>query len=127
MIEVIKTAIPLGLLLSVMIGPIFFVLLETSITKGFRAALFLDIGVILADVFYIIIAYFGSKQLIADINNQPGLFVLGGTLMLVYGILLFFKKETVKPKKSKVKGTYLLLIIKGFLLNIINIGVLLFG
>ena len=38
-------AIGIGFLLSVMVGPVFFVLLETSITKGIRAALALDIGV----------------------------------------------------------------------------------
>ncbi|MGB5652717.1 MAG: LysE family translocator, partial [Robiginitalea sp.] len=37
MIEDIQAAIPLGFLLSFMVGPVFFVLLETSATKGFRA------------------------------------------------------------------------------------------
>ena len=37
MIEDIQAAIPLGFFLSFMIGPVFFVLLETSIVKGFRA------------------------------------------------------------------------------------------
>ena len=35
MIEDIQAAIPLGFFLSFMIGPVFFVLLETSIVKGF--------------------------------------------------------------------------------------------
>ncbi|HRB73280.1 MAG TPA: LysE family translocator, partial [Flavobacterium sp.] len=39
MIDDILTGIPLGFFLSFMIGPVFFVLLETSITKGFRAAM----------------------------------------------------------------------------------------
>jgi threonine/homoserine/homoserine lactone efflux protein len=34
-----------------MIGPVFFILLETSIIKGFRAALVFDLGVVLGDVF----------------------------------------------------------------------------
>ncbi len=37
MIEDILTGIPLGFFLSFMIGPVFFVLIETSITKGFGA------------------------------------------------------------------------------------------
>ncbi|MEY3438093.1 MAG: hypothetical protein RL265_678, partial [Bacteroidota bacterium] len=40
-----------------MIGPVFFVLLETSIRKGARAALALDLGVLLSDLVYILIAY----------------------------------------------------------------------
>ena len=53
MIEDIQTAIPLGFFLAFMIGPVFFVLLETSVTKGFRAAVVFDLGVIVADIFFI--------------------------------------------------------------------------
>jgi len=60
MIEDIQAAVPLGFFLAFMIGPVFFVLLETSATRGFRAALAFDLGVILADVFFIAIAYFSS-------------------------------------------------------------------
>ncbi|MEX0273390.1 MAG: LysE family transporter, partial [Flavobacteriaceae bacterium] len=56
MLEDIQAAIPLGFLLSFMIGPVFFVLLETSVIKGFRAALIFDLGVILADALFLLIA-----------------------------------------------------------------------
>mgnify|MGYP000648356774 FL=1 len=46
LLQDILSAIPLGFFLSFMIGPVFFVLLETSVVKGFRAALFFDLGVI---------------------------------------------------------------------------------
>ena len=40
------------------------VLLETSITKGFRAAVAFDLGVIIADTCFILICYLGSFQLL---------------------------------------------------------------
>lgn len=126
MIEDIQAAIPLGFLLSFMIGPVFFVLLETSATKGFRAGVSLDIGVIFADIVFLLIAYFSSFQLLENLSNQPGLFVFGGMILLVYGILLFVKKARKKSNVKASKGTYLGLIVKGFLLNFINIGVLVF-
>ena len=43
MINDILAGIPWGILLSFMIGPVFFILLETSIIKGFRAALVFDL------------------------------------------------------------------------------------
>src|SRR5690606_30801586 len=49
----IITGISLGFFLSFMIGPVFFILIETSLTKGFRAALALDLGVIVADLSFI--------------------------------------------------------------------------
>lgn len=126
MIEDIQAAIPLGFLLSFMIGPVFFVLLETSATKGFRAGLFFNIGVIIADILFLVIAYFSSFQLLENLSNQPGLYVFGGMIILVYGIVIFVKKETKKEKVKAKKGSYVTLMVKGFLLNFINIGVLVF-
>ena len=130
MVNDIIAGIPWGIFLSFMIGPVFFILLETSIIKGFRAALVFDLGVILGDIVFIGIAYLGSYRLIQSLKDQPALFIFGGVLMLAYGIISFIqlKKEqkinTDIIDKEIVKKNYISLFIKGFLLNIINIGVL---
>jgi len=128
MIDDIQAAIPLGFLLSFMIGPVFFVLLETSATKGFRAGLVFDLGVIFADIIFLTIAYFSSFQLLENLSNQPGLYVFGGVILAVYGITIFFNREYIGSKTDikPRKGGYLSLFVKGFLLNFINIGVLVF-
>lgn len=129
MVEDIQAAIPLGFLLSFMIGPVFFVLLETSALKGFRAALSFNIGVIIADILFILAAYFSSYQLLENLSNQPGLYVFGGCILLVYGITTFFKRPIKNTGQNPIKitsGDYLGLLVKGFLLNFINIGVLVF-
>jgi len=128
----ILSAIPLGFFLSFMIGPVFFVLLETSVVKGFRAALFFDLGVILADIVFITIAFFSSYRLIQTIKDDPSLFIFGGLVMLTYGIISFInnRKEAKKIKideidpKELAKTNYISLFFKGFFLNFINIGVL---
>lgn len=129
MIAELQTAIVLGIFLAFMAGPAFFVLIETSIVKGFRAALAFDLGVITSDVFFILSAYFSSYQLLENINNQPGLFVFGGTLLTFYGITIFLRKTNhalrTHPELKK-KVNYIGFYVKGFLLNIINIGVLVF-
>ncbi len=129
MLEDIQAAIPLGFLLSFMIGPVFFVLLQTSALKGFRAALTFNVGVIVADIIFILAAYFSSFQLLENLSNQPGLYVFGGVILLVYGLTICFKKEEKIPAEEPIKTTrsdYLGLFVKGFLLNFINIGVLVF-
>jgi len=128
MLEDIQAALPLGFFLSFMIGPVFFVLLETSAIKGFRAALSFDFGVIIADILFITIAYFSSYQLLENLSNQPGLYVFGGVILLIYGLSIILKKEKKEVARNVkiTKGGYLNLFIKGFLLNFINIGVLIF-
>ena len=78
-------------------GPVFWVLLETSITKGFKAAVAFDLGVMFADVCFIGICYLGSFQLLEDDQNKQGLFVLGGTILLLYGLFSWINRN----KKSK--------------------------
>ncbi|MFV8331849.1 LysE family translocator [Flavobacterium sp. GSP14] len=130
MINDILAGIPWGIFLSFMIGPVFFILLETSIIKGFRAALVFDLGVVLGDIVFIGIAYLGSYRLIQSLKDQPALFIFGGVLMVAYGIISFIqlkKEEKINTDiidREIVKKNYLSLFIKGFLLNIINIGVL---
>ena len=60
----VKNAILFGFFLSFMIGPVFFMLIQTSILKGARAAIAFNLGVILGDVAFIVIAYFGSRHLL---------------------------------------------------------------
>ena len=130
MINDILTGIPWGVLLSFMIGPVFFILLETSIIKGFRAALVFDLGVVLGDVFFIVIAYLGSYRLIQSLNDNSSLFIFGGFIMMAYGFISFIGTKKEKKINTKtldneiIKKNYVGLFFKGFFLNIINIGVL---
>ena len=133
MLHDILTAIPLGILLAFTIGPVFFVLLEISITKGFRAAIVLDLGVITADLIFILIAYFSTNQLLEKLKDDPSLFFLGGTIMLAYGLISFIKQknsfknkeqEDILNNETPKSNNYLSLYFKGFILNFINIGVL---
>jgi threonine/homoserine/homoserine lactone efflux protein len=130
MINDILTGLPWGIFLSFMIGPVFFILIETSITKGFRAALAFDLGVVFGDIFFIGVAYLGSYRLIASLKDKPALFIFGGIVMVTYGIISFVKlKKQAKIQYEAIddeiiKKNYGSLLVKGFFLNIINIGVL---
>jgi threonine/homoserine/homoserine lactone efflux protein len=135
MLNDILAAIPWGFLLAFTIGPVFFVLLETSITKGFRAAMVFDAGVVFGDFVFILIAYFSTNQILERLKDDPGLFIFGGGIMLTYGIISFIKekKNFLKKKDEEQveednipKNNYLGLFFKGFFLNFINIGVLAF-
>lgn len=130
MINDILTAIPLGIIFAFFIGPVFFVLIETSIIKGVRAAIVFDLGVILGDVVFILIAYFSSYQLLHKLKDDPSLYFFGGIVMLTYGIISLIRDNKAKKKLVEIdneeiqKNNYFGLFLKGFFLNFINIGVL---
>lgn len=131
MIQDILAAIPLGIFLAFLLGPVFFVLLETAAIKGFRAALLFDLGVILADVVFLFIAYLSTSKLLKSLKDDPALYIFGGVILATYGIMTFlqakksFSIEDDTPEVRKLsRNDYLGLVAKGFLLNFINIGVL---
>lgn len=119
-----------GFFLAFMVGPVFFVLLETSATKGIKQAITFDLGVILADVLFITASYYGSKQLLEKIKDDSRMFYVGGTVLFVYGLVTFIKEKRRKLIASELmvedKSNLVGLFIKGFLLNFINVGVLAF-
>lgn len=110
-----------------MIGPVFFLLLDISIRKGVRAAISFDIGVLLSDIIYILIAYlfFSEVQKLTVGQNETIIKILGGFLFLIYGSLTFFKKP--KEQSTEEMGStiiltkdYVVLFLKGFVLNMAN-------
>lgn len=126
--DLILKGIITGLILSIMIGPVFFVLLETSIRKGIKSAIFFDLGVLLNDIVYILIAFFFYQQVAGLLEKEDTtlLQIAGGSLFLIYGAYYFFWKKTDAhdlhtsvSKGGSAKG-YILLFIKGFLLNLAN-------
>ena len=132
MLQDILMAIPLGLLLCFMIGPVFFIVIETAVTKGFRAAIVFDLGVVTADLLFITIAISSSYRLIENLQDQPALFIFGGLIMVSYGIISFIKLKKVAKNIDEndeiqevlQKKNYRELYFKGFILNCINVGVL---
>ncbi len=125
----ILTPITVGFFTAFIMGPVFWVLLETSITKRFKAAVAFDLGVMFADVCFIGICYLGSFQLLEDDQNKQGLFVLGGTILLLYGLFSWInrnKKSKDQPEIQESKENYFGLAAKGFAINILNVGVFIF-
>lgn len=88
------TAIFLGIILSIItIGPIFFFIIETSLSetslsKGFKSAVILNLGVILADIIFIIIANYSKNYL----NNYNSIYykIYGILTIILYCYIFYF-------------------------------------
>ena len=108
-----------------MIGPVFFMLIQTSILKGARAAIVFDLGVILGDLSFILIAYYGSRSLLEKIKDDPRLFFIGGLVLIIYGLITYLEKENKKEALASakiievpVKNNYLKLFLKRLLFKL---------
>jgi len=127
MIAILLKGILFGLLLAVMIGPVFFALIQNSITKGFRAGLFMALGVVITDILFIFLMYF-SVRFFKDNNYLAiGFGIVGGLIMLITGIYSLKKKEyNVNQKAENGRKGAFKQFVKGFVLNGINPFVLLY-
>lgn len=133
MVGLITDGIIAGLILSTMLGPVFFVLIEISIRRGARAALAFDFGVFVSDVLYILLAYLFYFQVAKFMNdeNQGFIQIFVGIVFIFLGLVTYLKK----PKKVKVDEVgkiihsskdYVILAFKGFFLNKANPLVILY-
>ena len=119
-----------GFLLAFAVGPVFFTLIETSITKGFKAGIFFDLGAMTADIIFIIIAFFSTSKILDKVKDDPGLLIFGGAVLIAYGIISYIRtaKSFIKIAREhyavNVKKNLGGLFLKGFLLNFVNFGVL---
>ena len=129
MVEPIISGILLGGVLALLVGPVFFMIINTSIKKGFLPASMLAFGVLLSDGLFVLLTYFGSSWLfyIKEYNNLVA--GAGGLLILTFGVFTFFKQAKVHADALETiddSKTRLIDIVKGFTMNSLNPSALLF-
>ena len=128
MIETILVkGIVTGVILSFMLGPTFFLLLETSIRKGTKSALVFDAGVLVSDVFYIVLAFlfYHEIQKLTVGTNQEILKLIGGIVFVIFGVVTIIKKPQQKDVLEIIETEispkdYVMLLVKGLMLNMLN-------
>lgn len=118
-----------GFTLALLIGPALFVLIQTSIHRGFKAGLLIAAGIFLSDLTVILLCHAGFSQILGDDPRQNFYFSLvGGMVMIIFGTVTFTRKPVIEdpdPDKDvviKVPGPAIY-VLKGFFLNIANPGV----
>lgn len=126
--DIVVNGFLFGLLLCVLIGPVFFALIQNSIEKGFWSGFFMAIGIALSDSFYIVVTYLGISQLVDNSQFNMWLGGIGGLIMLGFGVVYLAKPVPKKGLKQlhQQDTQWFQQIMKGFLLNGINPFVLFF-
>ncbi len=116
-----------GITLALLIGPVFFALLRVSIERGFTSGAWMALGIAVSESFIIALVAIGVAQLAETKEFQFYLGIVGGSMMLVFGLFPFFKKVKQRAEsKINKKAQGYKLAIEGFLLNVLNPSVYLF-
>jgi len=135
-------AIMIGLFLSVVVnmGPAFITLVQTSLHRGFKSAAWFVTGVILNDAMIIALYILTSVQVVMRSPLEVTLFSIGaGIILLLFGIFTFRRKVEEKEsfiekrtneilekqlekklEKKEDPSPWLLMLGKGFVINLLN-------
>lgn len=125
--QAILDGILMGLPLSISIGPSFFALIQTSIKSGFKSSFALASGIILSDALCVVVAFFGASQLFNDPRNKILIGIIGGVVLIIFGCFNFFQKQQVVTESIVVQTMKIhFLLLKGFVMNILNPFVIIF-
>jgi len=121
-------ALGLSLALIFGFGPAFFALIQTALHRGFWQGVLLAFGIFLNDLTVVVLALLGSISLIRGSENYKLLGIIGGSLLIIFGIITFRRKQLTKhSKEDKSDDNHPIIYIgKGFLLNLVNPFVWLF-
>lgn len=120
MIDVIFKGLLFGLSIGILIGPIIFALLETTIEKGRKTGFVFASGIWFSDIIYVIIVNLILKGIgISEQMMKLG-GIVAGIILIIFGISAWFTKiDTSKSYRLNIKRVGQAFL-KGISINIFN-------
>lgn len=124
-LSLISQTIIIVLLLTFSFGPAFFALINTGIKYGYKPGALLAAGVVFSDLFVclivILMVHYGAINFLQDEKNQRFAGIIAGIILVVFGAF-YFKKPVSKSEESiEIQApSTLVLLLKGFFLNLFN-------
>lgn len=110
-----------GLALIILIGPVFFTLLKTSLQYGVFAGSLVAFGIFISDIIAVLLCVFGASSYLKSEESKFYLSIAGAVILIALGLKYFFKKKAVDEDRIQLKAShYAVFFIKGFLVNFVN-------
>lgn len=121
-IEPIWKGLVTGILFTLTFGAVFFSLIQASVQRGLKKALFIAAGVVISDAFFIGVAVLGSTFISDEMHRYDlQIRITGFVFLLILGIRSLVKKDkdhrndnTLTDKRN------IIYLAKGIMLNSIN-------
>lgn len=137
MLALLLKGVSLGIVLSFIIGPLFFAIIQSALEGGFKAGLAVAVGIWASDVLFVVVVVRGLEAVAAAaaspaFHHWAGL--AGGLMLVGFGVAGLLAKATAPPPLDGESPTqvaferlgYLGLTAKGFFVNSLNPGTLVF-
>jgi threonine/homoserine/homoserine lactone efflux protein len=123
--QYIIDGIYLGLALSILLGPIFIVLIQTSLEHGTKAGMISASGIWVSDIIVVVLTLMFVKKIRNYVEDPNFIFwmgMIGGIVLIAVGLLTITKKSTLNFDSPDIlpKDGWLAHWMKGFLVNTIN-------
>lgn len=114
----------LGVSLAILVGPLLFALIQTTIEEGSRAGFLVAMGIWISDALFILATYFGVNYVIAITsyeNFELILGIFGGLILLLIGAAIFINSPKKLPDSNfEISKNYFANAFKGFAINTFN-------
>lgn len=127
--EIILNGILSGIVLALLIGPVFFTIIQTSIEKGFSCGALVAVGVSLSDAFYISLVYLGFSRILNNQVFKTYFGYAGGVILAGFGAYYLFVKSrrltSHRPDRVESHNPFRY-VAKGFVINGMSPMVLIF-
>ncbi len=112
----------LGLALIVLIGPVLFVLLQSTLERGRAPGFAVALGILVSDILAVLLLSLGAAQLLSQPEAQSWLGIAGGLMLLSFGLLYLLRAPARAAPEQRGLGARSLagFFAKGFLVNFVN-------
>ncbi len=117
---IVLNGVKLGIILALLIGPVFFAIIQTSIERGFTKGVLVSLGVSVSDLFYVVICCLGFIRLVEDEGVRSQMAYVGGGILIVFGIyyLAVKTRKVTQPKITHIEERKnVRYFLKGFVIN----------
>jgi len=95
MIEAFWYGLGTGMVLSIMLGTVFFLLIQNSIDNGARSSIFIILGVITSDFIMIVASHFNAQLIPPGGTTEMIVRIIGGLFLIIYGVLNLTGKKSI--------------------------------
>ncbi len=110
----------IGLGMIIFIGPVFFLLMNSSIQSGPKAGVAVALGIIVSDVVCIVLCYYGLSSFFNPEEHQFWAGVIGSAIVFGLGINYILKKGEITTDISMNSKGFQMFFLKGFSVNFFN-------